>query len=270
VDLHELSSDSGPIKPTDTLYRYMSLSQLRYFLRDGITLTRVTKWPDRMETADFEFLQSVGHNSETRNKKDFFASCWTFDQILDFEMPSNFSPIRANNELRKDGFAAMWENYCKDGGVRISTTVEKLCNVFKESTIYSQEKIFYGPVHYCAQNDPMRLSDIKKIERTFFYKRIGFRHEAEFRFILNLKEDNSDYLSINISDYRDFLDEILIFPLKDNYLDKLANCLHQRGVDLISTPKTGTNMKSGQQFCRCSQLYGVVSETIGAVKFQSE
>jgi hypothetical protein len=261
-----IGSISKRLPASTRLYRYLNSSQLEYFFTSGVTLTRMATWPDRYEAADFEFFQQTQEFQDTRQSENFYASCWTTDSITDLEIDSGFSIEAANAELRTDGSASMWESYCGDGGIRIATTLEKLLSLF-ELHKTNECSVAYGAVKYCAARDYSRFADLKDIESTFFFKRIGYRHEAEFRFVAHFDENPSDYLSIPIPDYSDFLEEILVFPLKDSSGELLANALHQRGVNIVSGPTTGMNRKNGQQFCRVSQLYGVTSEGIGEVEY---
>lgn len=252
----------------DRIYRYMNCNTFNYFLRDGLSFTRMSSWPDRYEIADFEFLQNVGRFRDDRREHEFFASCWTFERIGAGEIDSNFSLDLANQELKADGSAAMWENYCQQGGVRIATSIGKLLELVE--TIGSEaDTVFCGEVKYCATKDYARLVSRTRVEESFFFKRIGFRHECEYRLVTHLRDIGADHTSFTIVDYLSFLDEILVFPLKGEEDNRCANNLHQRGVELASKPWNGTNSKNGSAFCRVSQLLGVASEEIGNVQYVS-
>jgi hypothetical protein len=160
----------------------------------------------------------------------------------------------------------MWEAYCGHGGVSICTTLGKLNQAFSEQPSKS-ENIYRGHVRYLAADDPQRVVGERELEEVLFYKRIGYRHEAEYRYVLHNSEENSDYISAQIDDYYSFLDEVLVFPLKNDRTDEIANELHCEGVSIAAGPLISTNTKEGRPFCRLSQLYGLASQTIGRVCF---
>ena len=217
-----------------------------------------------MEAADFELLQNTDKFKDQRSIKDFFASCWTTDQLLENSLLSGYSVPLANEELKKDGSASMWEDYCKSGGIRIATTLGKLLALFGASLPNDQE-IYYGSVNYMAAHDHNRFKNMQNIVSSLFHKRVGFRHEAEFRFIGYFEGYDEDFVNVPISDYYDFLDEILVFPIKSKEQNIAAKQLHDIGVDM-STNLHGTNSKHGKIFCRVSQLYEMVSNEIGNVQ----
>lgn len=248
------------------LYRYLNPEAFKRFLASGVGLTRMNSWPDRFELAGFEFFKEFPAYQDARSLKNFFTSCWTFDQIKIGEIDEKFSTEAANKELRADGSAAMWEAYCPEGGVRICTTVAKLTSFFENSDIDCQV-VHCGPVEYCAAKDTFRTDFNSPIEETFFYKRIGYRHEVEYRFIAYLENENGNWVNLQLKNHLDFLEEILVFPMKNKEKNKLANTLHQTGVAIATHPSSGANSKNNSIFCRMSQLYGLVSGEIGNAGF---
>jgi hypothetical protein len=217
-----------------------------------------------MEAADFELLQVTDKFNDQRSVKDFFASCWTTDQLLENSLLSDYSVPLANAELKKDGSASMWEDYCKSGGIRVATTLGKLLSLFNASSPNDQE-VYYGSVEYMAAQDHNRFKNMQNIVNTLFHKRVGFRHETEFRFVGDFSYRDQDFIKVPIPDYYDFLDEILVSPVKNSKQNHRAKLLHDLGV-CLSSNKQGTNFKNGKQFCRVSQLYGIVSNEIGSVQ----
>jgi hypothetical protein len=245
------------------LYRYISIESLKYFIKGSFSLNRVSAWPDRMECADFEFLQSGPKTDEKRLAKDFFASCWTTDQILENSLPPDYSVQLANDELKSEGSASMWEDYCKNGGIRVATTLEKLLSIF-EIAAPAEATVYYGLVNYMAKRDNARFNNLERIEKTLFQKRIGFQHENEFRFVGNFADENENYVQISVPNYWEFLDEILVFPIKNSGQIDRAKRLHDLGVCLAAKNWSG-NSKNGRHFCKVSQLYGQVSNEIGNI-----
>jgi hypothetical protein len=245
------------------LYRYISIDKLKYFFEGSFSLNRVSAWPDRMECADFEFLQQIPRFNEQRLVSDFFASCWTTDQLLKNSLAPGYSVQLANDELKEDGSASMWEGYCQPGGVRVATTLGKLRSRFESATPVDAT-VYYGKVNYRAVRDNFGINKLIRIEETLFHKRIGFQHEAEFRFVGNFANCDTDYVAVPIPNYYDFLDEILVFPVKNAEQVGPAKELHNLGTGLTTNSK-GTNYKNGSPFCRVSQLYGSVSSENGNV-----
>jgi hypothetical protein len=266
MELVAIDPDATGVTKAIVLYRYISVENLKYFFEGSFSLTRVSSWYDRMETADFEFLQEVQKFDPRGSFNDIFASCWTLDSVPPGSLEPRFSTTLADDELKKDGSASMWEDYCKTGGVRVATTLEKLLKNF-QSTSSLETNLFYGKVKYLAARDSARFNNIERIEHALFHKRVGFRHEVEFRFICSAPNREQNYIQIPISDYFEFLDEILVFPLKDNSLCSIASELHDKGVNIATAPNKGINNKGGRRFCRISQLYGSVDESIGNVAF---
>ncbi|MBS0235169.1 MAG: hypothetical protein JSR99_17010 [Proteobacteria bacterium] len=253
--------------PSETrVYRYLSIEGFDRFCNFGVSLTRISIWPDRLEASDFAFFVNAERFGDLRSKTNFFASCWTLER----EHPAHFdchdSYRLAQEELERDGSGSMWEAYCGQGGVRICTTLGKLDQALIKR-LSKTENIYRGRVRYLASDDPRRVVGKNQLEEVLFYKRIGYRHEAEYRYVLHNSEEQSDYITAPIDDYYLFLDEILVFPLKDERTDAIANDLHSKGVSIATGPMIGTNMKDHRHFCRVSKLYGLASQRIGRVCF---
>lgn len=267
MEVVEYSPGADGLTPDTRLYRYLSKEAFERLLASGISLTRMSTWPDRLEASDFSFAANAKKLNDHRQKSDFFASCWA----LQAESPKSYdredSFERAQRELINDGSGSMWESYCAGGGVRISTTINRLDRALAGG-LGSTGCLFKGAVTYCAHDDPVRILGKTRLEETMFYKRVGYRHEAEYRYVAYCQGQQKDYLAIAVGSLFEFLDEILVFPLKNDQFNALANDLHGTGVRIASYPHAaGTNMKNGKPFCRVSQLYGLVSQTIGEVRF---
>jgi hypothetical protein len=152
----------------------------------------------------------------------------------------------------------MWETYCKYGGVRIKTTLDKLNDLF--SNRLSECKLLQrGKVHY----EPEEIYNTIEGISTLFTKRISFRHESEYRYILLPNESKKDkfiYLEIgNLGDLFNLIDEILVSPATS--ANKwISRTIYKYGVDRFNSPERGENDKNGKQFCRISKLYSSISE----------
>lgn len=124
-----LFEDETDLPPDTPLYRYMSIESLLYFLQfKRMRLSKITEWPDSYEGTRFDFLKRVkDHEFPNISKDSFHASCWTLqteERCIYGSREDHFN--KAQEELGKNGSAAMWDSYCKDGGVRIKTTLGNL------------------------------------------------------------------------------------------------------------------------------------------------
>ena len=267
MEVLEYSPGADGITPETKIYRYLSTEAFDRLLESGVSLTRMSTWPDRLEAGDFSFTANAEKLHDYRKKNDFFASCWTLQAENPKVFNSEHSFVLAQRELTNDGSANMWESYCAGGGVRICTTINRLDRALA-GALGSTGCLFKGAVTYCARDDPVRIRDKAQLEETMFYKRVGYRHEAEYRYVAYRQGQQKDYLVIAVGSLFEFLDEILVFPLKNDKFDAIANDLHGKGVHIASYPHAaGTNIKNGKPFCRVSQLYGLASQTIGEVRF---
>lgn len=253
----------GDLPGETSIYKYLSIETFLYLMAfKRLTFSRITSWPDAYEGFRFEFFsRALNDKKFEKNKKDdFFGSCWT----LQSEEPCLFEDHReyesAIEELKENGSASMWESYCKFGGVRIMTTLDKLNNLFS-TNLQNCKVINRGKVHY----EPKAIYSIEahNLISTFFTKQISFRHESEYRYILVLNEPKEEgLLYVEIDNLFDFLDEILVAPAK-RANKWVIRTLYNIGVGISIAPHRGANVKNGTQFCRISQLYGTISEEIG-------
>lgn len=253
--------------PSDTpLYRYMSVEAFLYLLEfQRIPISRIIEWPDSYEGTRFEFLKNVKEDNQfsNKNKSDFYVSCWTLQIEERCLYKSQKSFDAGQNELVKNGSAAMWESYCKNGGIRIKTTLGKV-----ESLLTSQFPgwtIYRGRVYYEPAEEWTKTINTPSLISTLLHKRVSFRSESEYRFILVPDvEVSQSRVTAYVDDLYDFLEEILVSPATSSN-KWLSRTLYNIVVGLsIKYPdRTSINIKNGQQFCRISQLYDLVSETIG-------
>jgi hypothetical protein len=154
--------------------------------------------------------------------------------------------------LKKNGSAAMWECYCKNGGVRIKTTVGKV-----KSLVSKDFNLTHGKVNY----NPTYLDQVKTVRDALFYKSPCYRYENEYRFIFP-KKIEENIIERNIDNLRDFIDEMLVSPsVKDNeWVSRVIYQLTYRNKIVIQ--KDTTNSKDGHQYCKISQLYENISEEL--------
>jgi hypothetical protein len=137
--------DQEALPPDTRVYRYLSIDAFDRFRNCGVSLTRISTWPDRFEASDFAFFVNAERFTDPRSKTNFFASCWT----LESEDPAHFdchdSYRRAQEELVRDGSGSMWEAYCGRGGVRICTTLGKLDQAFSEQ-LFASSSLQWRPL----------------------------------------------------------------------------------------------------------------------------
>jgi hypothetical protein len=172
--------------PEDTpLYRYLSTESFLHLIEfKRLMFTRITEWPDSFEGSRFTFLSKVHDLTDFpgHTKDDFFAICWS----LQTEDPRLFTHVadseKAVEEIKKIGSAAMWESYCKKGGVRIKTTLGKLNKLFHSKTVDCT--MYRGRVYYEPADSWSATNKAPSPISTLLHKRVSFRHENEYRYIL--------------------------------------------------------------------------------------
>ena len=202
----------------------------------------------------YKFLSKSKNLHNEKKIENYYGSCWSL-QIDDrrlFITDDEFN--KSSAEIQKLGSASMWENYCKNGGVRIKTTVEKILNILSAEKEIWHEECYYEPSMYIKKRP-------NTIEETLFHKRTCFRHENEYRFLI-YKEYIEEILPFKISNLREFIDEILICPnTKANAW--ISKSIYKTFVNSdIGITKNSTNLKNGKQYCRISQMYGLISEEV--------
>ena len=250
------------------LYKYLSVEAFLYLIEfKRLIFSRITTWPDAYEGVRFESFNKFKKNPEySKNKKDDFSgSCWSL-QSEDKRLYDDNDDMKEKNyqaaidELKRNGSAAMWESYCKYGGVRIKTTLDKLNKLF--STKLQNCRLFREKVYYEAASSWSKTIKAPNIISALFMKRIPFRYESEYRYILVLNESKK-IISVEIDDLFDLIDEILFAPATPPN-KWISRTLYNIGVGISINPDRGEiNIKNGEQFCRISQLYGSISEIVG-------
>lgn len=254
--------------PDDTpLYKYLSIEAFLHLLEcTEIIFSRISTWPDAYEGLVFGFLNKHRKDKDFlgRSKHDLYGSCWTLQR----EDPRLYASEDAEEyksalaELQEHGSAAMWENYCRNGGVRIRTTLGKMTELLEREQ--ADARVFRGRAQYTSGNSGLtKAMTVRGTAPALFLKRVAFRHEAEYRYILLPKNRiDGPVIPIRIGRPYDFLDEVLICPATR---DKTwaARALYLLSVGISCDPgKGGSNTKKGRQFCRISQLYGTISQEI--------
>lgn len=254
------------LPPETPLFRYLSTEAFLYLLTfQRLVFAKVSEWPDSLDGTRFEFLKKVKEDDAIGATpfNDFFVSCWTLqaeERCLYKDDPAH---LTAQKELALNGSAAMWESYCKNGGVRIKTTIGKvealLCANLPEW------KIFRGKVYYEPAAEEAPSPQFPSLVTTLMHKRTSFRSESEYRFVLLAPvEIDEPRESAKVEDLFEFLDEILVSPATSANV-WLSRTLYNIAVGVSNRPpqKTCINIKNGRQFCRISQLCKEVSETVG-------
>ncbi len=166
----------------------------------------------------------------------------------------------ADAELEKKGSAAMWESYCKSGGVRIKTTIGKMDLLMQDEL--SGVAIHRGKVRYKPVETSIRRRYIRNALSAFFIKSPSFRYESEYRYLICPSTQKEDIIPVEINDVFAFIDEILISPATPRR-KWMSRTLYNMAVTSFMDPNKHTNLKNGKQFCRTSNLYGVIGETVG-------
>ena len=252
-------------KQETPLYRYLSTKLLSYLLRDKrLRFGPVSSWIDRYEGSKYAFIkQAKSAGKDIPQLDKIFGSSWTLQTEQESLFDNKKSYQKAIEELQKDGSAAMWESYCKNGGVRIKTTAEKISNLIKPPDGYN---LIHKTVHYEASSDWSYYNKNKNINDLLFVKNTPYRYESEYRFIIFPNNDpgKQDAIEFSIPDIWDFLDEVLVFPPKTEEDILNARDLYKRGwQSIVKIPEhPNINTKNGKTFCRISGLYQEVSPEI--------
>lgn len=265
-----LLKDRGDYPEETPIYKYLSVDKFLYLLiRRELYIGQIKNWPDSFEGTKFDLLQRI-HNSSSVALEDIFASCWTLERDYRELYPSDGAYRKACEELERNGNAAMWETYCKNGGVRIKTTIGKF-NSLLERYLNDDVIVYRGEVQYEAlvgwhMSVNLVLPEGRPKEILgLFVKRTPFRYEREYRYIIISKGKDIKNLSLPIPDPYQFLDEILVCPATDT-TELISDVLLDIGKSVFSG-KTENRVfinrnQDGKIGCRRSQLYRLKSESI--------
>jgi len=240
--------------PAETpIYRYMALDTFLYFFTSrSLVVQRVSSWPDFFEGKRFQFFKKNGLIDTPYSPDDYFGSSWSLQQDDSRLFNSERGFERSCEEIRDLGSAAMWEAYCKGGGIRVKTTIGKVL-----ALLGAHKELWHGKVYYEPSLDFTKRPE--SIEETLFHKRTCFRHEDEYRFILR-SQDRVDLLDFQINDMREFVDEFLISPSRNPWISRAIYQLV--AYSPISLRRDGVNSKDSRQYCRISLMYGYVPEEL--------
>ncbi|MEA3333545.1 MAG: hypothetical protein U9Q58_08105 [Pseudomonadota bacterium] len=252
------------LNPDTPIYQYMAIEKFLYFLKyRQITFSKLSSWPDAREGARFEFIREI-HDDEKYSQKTinhFLGSSWTLQIENQCKYSSKDERQKAEEEIQKHGSASMWETYCRQGGVRIKTTIKKLENLV--SGQHNNYQFYRGVAHYAPENYWSKTLSTSGLISKLFIKRVPFRHESEYRFILDSENEiQVDHIFFDINNLYDFVDEFLIAPAtsKDIWISRM---LYHYAVSITNSPEiNGTNQKTDMKYCRISQLYGNISHEI--------
>jgi len=231
-------------------------SFLYFLLHKEIMFSKLSSWPDAFEGARFEFFKQIENEDEYSNKtKDhFFGSSWTLQTENSCCYCDSDEHETAEKELREVGSASMWEVYCRNGGARIKTTIGKVETILKQkANNYDCHK---GEVHYEPSDYWNRTLTTSNLISKLFIKRVSFRHESEYRFILVAnKNTETNQIFFDVASLYDFVDEFLISPAISNNVWISKMLYHYAISESKSKDSVGTNYKNGKNYCKISQLY---------------
>lgn len=248
------------------LYKYLSIEGFLFLLEyRQLIFSKITQWPDAYEGGRFEFFMRIKKDQpfSDKTKNDFYGSCWSLQSEHRSLYKSTSDYENAVSELRKDGSASMWEAYCPRGGVRIKTTITKIIAALEQ--YLTNCEVFRGKVFYEPATSWSKTMKTKDLVSLFLMKRIPFRHESEYRFILvpNHAQPTVTNIAVPIGNWFDFIDEILVSPCTDQnkWISRTIYNMAIRAA--IKSGNTCINWKNGGQYCHISQLYGNVTEIVG-------
>jgi hypothetical protein len=261
-----LKTIKGPktLSPDTPIYRYISEdTAIKMFDNKTLRFNVVSSWNDKIEGIMFQKAAQLYDNDI--DIEQYFGNCWT-TEINEYLFDNNEEYKFAKNEIEEDGFVHMWESYCRKEnknddnvlpvGIRIKSTVGKILNLLNSNE--------YGCYHGLVYYKPLKLFSTGKISKEqlpnlFFYKKMNFIHENEYRFIIKHKNKHiyNNYVELSIKNILSFVDDILISPEKKAYSEKIKsfyNYFRQQGFEYKKYPY---NKKSeNRPTCRISQLYG--------------
>lgn len=246
--------------PQDTpLYKYLPIEAFLYLMHFNIlTFSRFASWPDAYEGARYELFKQFKNDPQFSGltKNDFFGSCWTLHTEDSCLYKNKKEHKLAVEDLHRNGSASMWETYCRNGGVRIKTSLGKIDDLLNNSL--NSYKVFRGSVYYESVIDFQKTTKTSDLVSTLFMKRLAFRHEAEYRYILVPNSSaNKTLITIPFGVFFEFFDEVLISP-GTNSTKWISRTLY----NIVS--EIAIARRYQKQFCKISQLYGPISETIGS------
>lgn len=236
------------------LFRYLNLQSFLLLMGSRcLHFEQITNWPDKFEGSSYKLSSRILFNGNSLPCKNIWGNCWTQEVDIKECHVDEASFIRATNELHKNGSAAMWGSYCVECGVRVKSTLGKVEHAIAHFLDSADVDFIYGPVEYVP--DWVIKEEPRK---ALFHKRIPFRYENEYRFLVADKADTFTSVEIPIGDPFDFFDEMLVSPTTDNNW-LITDMIYQ---SIASSVGLEGNTKNSEQFARKSQLYNVTSQEL--------
>jgi hypothetical protein len=239
------------------VYKYMSLDSFLFVLTSSdLLFQRVRNWPDRYEGFWFEFCIKNGILKSDSIVDNYYGSCWClqkederfFDKLEDY--------YASQHGILQNGSSCMWGSYCINGGVRIRSSIGKICNLLKKKNL----SFIHGEIKY--ENIESVSSPISGIEDLLFRKSSSFREEKEYRFYIK-KEHEESVLKIKTNGIKEIIDEILICPNINSDAWK-SRSIFRLVVDYLidSTKKYDRELLDN---IRISGLYSSISEEVNEI-----
>jgi hypothetical protein len=200
----EMNIKIMPVKqPNDSsiLYRYVTIDKLLDFLFcNRIPLVRLNIFDDKLEGVSVDHL--LVNLASTKIAQE--TASWiggTFKSIVLNLNPTKRNSLRKQREIFQDtNYAncwyisdyesvAMWKLYSNPDSVAIRVPYailkDEILNYNFELTYEDFENLRFGCVDYFKFNDLDKLTDIVGIHKDpGFFKDLSFKHENEFRIIL--------------------------------------------------------------------------------------
>jgi len=254
---NNISSLEGITNDT-VLYKYFSCETFCKFLKNpSLKFAKPTNWDDKFEGHRHNFFQNAYRDNQ--KAECYRAMCWTLGADDPICYGNDLAVHEAAiKELHEFGYAAMWESYCRDGGVRIKSTYGKLKKMLIKEL--PSGGIWAGNVRYEPESLWQSLPGATGLVGQLFIKGVTFKHEAEFRFIfLPESQECPEEIYLPINNPYEFIDELLIAP-ESGRKPWGAYSLYIDCLNTFSTPVSGpTNIKNGVHHSRISNLYGNIS-----------
>ena len=246
------------------IFKYFSIEGFYFLLfYKKLMFSKLSTWPDAFEGARFNFFKKIKSDDKysAKSMNNFFGCPWTLQTEESVLYQNSDEHKKSEEELYESGSASMWETYCKNGGVRIKTTINKVKDLVSKTdnncTLHN-DKVTYEPSGYWGKS--IKSPDLISM---LFVKRVSFRHESEYRFIIVTEEETlENQIFIKIDDLFGFVDEFLISPATPNNV-WISRMLYHYAASITNKPEIiGTNRKWGNQYCKISNLYGNISHNL--------
>lgn len=190
--MHKLLKGITPPKDDTILMRYMNFEKFANILAtNSLFFTRADKFDDSFEGFTPPSIMDIFKNEVNRLEKEFGIN---WHQIL-LKIFENWRKYVMCNCWYHGGDESlpMWERYhVRESGIVIKTTMGDFKNSLRDNL-----NVFIGNIRYIDYEDytvPQSLLGMSMIYTWYFYKRKAFRHEREFRAIIDAYPFIIDYL----------------------------------------------------------------------------